>query len=317
MTKNTSVFVCASLATLSLLLLPTVTLANPIVPGYTVETYANVSGPTEMTFSPSGTMYVGQDVGHLGGHPWDPARIQRVGIGGAPVEDYGAEISDPDAVIFDATGLFSGTAGSILVGGSIDTNGQGFVSAILPDQSIISIWGPTTVFKNPTKMSYDTVGNLIFTDPTARKILKSGGSFPQVLHTLSYPVDGLAVDSLDRIYTHSQSDGIIRMYDAEGEHTFATLSGSGSAGTLAFGPGGWWGTSLYAISGGILTSIDADGNTTAIGSGFDEAHDIAFGPDGAMYVSMLGDDVVFRIVPEPCTLSLLALGALGLMRRRR
>jgi hypothetical protein len=103
--------------------------------------------------------------------------------------------------------------------------------------------------------------------------------------------------------------------------------------TLAFGLGGGWGTDLYTVSGGHLLRYDpvigspTYGESTDLGSGFDSAVDITFGPDGALYVSTI-EDTIFRIVPQSIptvsewgliVMSLLVLtaGTLVLARRRR
>jgi hypothetical protein len=88
------------------------------VPGFTVSTYATVTDPVNLSFDPSGVLYVGRDNYGSGGGYIDAVKIHRIGVGGSPVVEYGASaIYDPDAVLFDAAGSLSGTPGSVLVSG--------------------------------------------------------------------------------------------------------------------------------------------------------------------------------------------------------
>src|SRR4051812_47701177 len=89
------------------------TKAAPIIPGFTVTTYANAPNPVRLSFDPSGVLYVGNSDNSLSG-----AFISRVGVGGSAVTPYGPAIFDPDAVLFDSTGVISGIPGAVLVGGS-------------------------------------------------------------------------------------------------------------------------------------------------------------------------------------------------------
>ena len=78
------------------------------------------------------------------------------------------------------------------------------------------------------------------------------------------------------------------------------LNGSfaqGKAGSpLARGPGGIWGTDLYAVAAnGDLTRVDAQGVTTNhVGTGFANVSDLQFGPDGALYASEFSTDRIYR-----------------------
>jgi len=137
----------------------------PSVPGFAVTTYATVTDPITLSFAPDGTLYVGRDAaGTPGGTSAQAVKIHRVGPGGSPVVEYGASaVPDPDAVLFDATGRFSGTPGSVLVGGLTPSN-QGQVVAILPDGTLRQVFGPTGSFLNPVTLVLDSAGRLLFGD---------------------------------------------------------------------------------------------------------------------------------------------------------
>ena len=70
--------------------------------------------------------------------------------------------------------------------------------------------------------------------------------------------------------------------------------------SLTFGPGGpVWGTDLYVIADGTLMRFDEQGSSTVLGTGFDGAPlDLAFGPDGALYIPFFDEDRILRITPE-------------------
>jgi len=135
-------------------------LAMPIVHGFTVETYANVTDPVKLAFDPTGVLYVGRDNTGSGGGGHDSVRIHRIGLGGSPVEEYGNPIRDPDGVLFDATGTVAGIPGSVLVSGITDGT-QGQISAILPDESVTTVVGPTTELTNPAAMVFDSTGRVL------------------------------------------------------------------------------------------------------------------------------------------------------------
>src|SRR5262249_52739120 len=50
-----------------------------------------------------------------------------------------------------------------------------------------------------------------------------------------------------------------------------------------------------------LVRIDAQGTKTTVGTGFTVLAGMAFGPDGALYVSEFANDRIVRVAPEPVT----------------
>jgi aldose sugar dehydrogenase len=77
------------------------------------------------------------------------------------------------------------------------------------------------------------------------------------------------------------------------------------------------------VLGGGLADLVADSATerqvVEFGSGFGAVTDIQMGPDGAAYVTSIGDGTIYRIVPEPSLGVMLLAGslALGVCARRR
>jgi hypothetical protein len=273
----------------------------PTVPGYGVSLYAQVTDPVRLSFDrTTGALFVGRDNSGSGGTNGEAVRIHRVGPGGAPVEEYGLmAILDPDALLFDAAGTAAeGAAGSVLVGGVVDFDAQ--LVAVRPDQMVEVIDGPSTVYDNPTDFVADGTGRVLMadarTDATGQVLVVSGAGAPVPLITIPGATAlVLAVDGQDRIYV-SDGAGAVQQFDATGallEAAYVTGLLPGAA--IAVGPGGPFGSSLYAIDDGDLVRVDAPGVLTPIGSGFGSVSDLEFGPDGALYVSQFDLDRVLRI----------------------
>jgi hypothetical protein len=198
---------------------PQCLLAN--VPGFNVEIYATgITLGVGMAIANDGTIYFGREIGP-GSHEDDPARILRVGIGGAPTSEYGNQtIIDPDTVLFDERGLLSGVARSVLVGAG------GSLIAVRPDQSIHTLFLPG-VLSNLGGMAFDHNGRWLAMDddelPTGfGRIHQITGGVPTELTYVSCDVGPwdcggawLAVGQSNEIYSWWY-DGWIRVHDENG-----------------------------------------------------------------------------------------------------
>lgn len=291
-----------------------------VVPGYTVEEYASVGEPVELSFDPTGVLYSGRGVPGP-----DLTLIHQIGIGGAPVVEFGdTPLRDPDTALYDGAGLF-GAAGSVLTSGDMG-NGMGGFYAIAPDETTTTFLSSSNM-TNPNVLKFDSAGRLIVADNDGNgEVWAYDGSTETMLYSLPADNGSLELDGSDNIYT-AAVDGTIRIHDITGaliDGAFVTGLGTGTSAPLEFGPGNaLFGSDLYAVDrvSGELLRIDGAGTVDVIGTGFGAgdrvAADLEFGPDGFLYVSFSDEDRVIRIVPEPATLAL--LGGIGLLaiRRRR
>jgi RHS repeat-associated protein len=90
---------------------------------------------------------------------------------------------------------------------------------------------------------------------------------------------------------------VIRIYGEDGALIDpAFVSGLGGVKAMAFGTGGDFGNALYVVDGGgRLLRVGNGGQIDVLGTGFDDAMDIVFGPDFAMYLSEYVRGRVLRI----------------------
>lgn len=285
-------------------------------PGYEVTPYANVPGPMRLSVAPNGDLYVGRDELAGGGGSNTATRVHRVSNGGATVTELGiTTVTDPDAVFFDASGQYSGLAGSVLVGSYL-SGSSGRISRIAPDGTVTLLHSPTSV-ENPSEFVVDQTGRLLITD--AGTGTRSGGVWfktdataPTQLFAQTTPSIStayLAVDDANRIYTGS-GDSRIRLYEANGtliDDDFASFPGGYvlleyPRGLTDFEP------ALLAArtTAGELYRVDADGAITTIGTGFLYPTGMRLGPDGALYLSEHGRSRILRITRRLADLSLTA-----------
>ncbi|MBI5764275.1 MAG: hypothetical protein HZA51_12205 [Planctomycetes bacterium] len=308
-------------------------IASPIVAGCTVQEYVTgIPDPMMLSFDSAGVLYVGRQNTEALPNPSFPFRIAP---GGGSFTPFGISgFRDPDAILVDTTGAISGTPGSVLVGGG-EPDGLGGeggrLAAVLPNQNVIPIFGPSYApsWTNPNDLIFDSAGRLLFTDPRIGEVYVSTGGDPTRLFSDTAIPFNIAVDQFDRIYT-GDLDGGIRVWNPDGtlaNGSFASglFNGTNTQGTqagvpMAFGPGGSWGHDLYAIGNGSLYRFDTVGNSTVMGTGFTGyPADLAFGPDGSLYLSIQTEDRILQItpIPEPACGMLVATVIAVINRRQR
>lgn len=286
-------------------------IAVPVVPGYTVQTYANVADTSQMAFDSSGVLYVS----HYDNSITQSFNIRRIGLNGSSVSDYGnSGFVDADAIAMDTDGRISGTPGTLIVGCGYPSR----IHGIKPDGSIVSLFD--NIGSNPTQMRFDNNGRLLIVDPTSSAVFQISDNNPTMLFSTPTPSYSIAVDGDNRIFT-SDDVGKIRVYENDVLSEFATLGSNGLTQynlMMAFNSGDeFWGAGLYVFNNGTgnLLRFDSTGNQTIIGTGLDFiATDIIFGPDRALYIANT-DGEILHITPEPATLLLFGLG--GLMLRKK
>ena len=280
--------------------------ATPVAAGFDIAPYADVTDPLTLSFDADGNLFTGRDAQGSGGGAADPVRIHRIAAGGASVTEYGAEaIVDPDVVLVDQTGAWAGMPGAVLVGSSIGS--EGHVFAILPDETIVTIFGPTRDFLNPNDMEFDREGRLLFTDFTSgfpnppQVLVSAAGEPPTQLVTHATNPGNITFDLDNNLYMATM-EGVIRVFDRNGVPLSDDFAGPlGATTRIRFGPGGVWSEDLIAIDTASptreLLRIDEDGARTILGTNFFAVTDMTFGTDGALYLSRFQEDCVWRVAP--------------------
>ncbi len=270
--------------------------SQPILKEATTSIYAVVPDPVRISFAADGTMYVGRDASGSGGGSGDAVKIHRVAPGGSPVTEFGnLAISDPDAVVVDVAGIVSGTPGSVLVGGVHPGGTTGKIMKITPDGTVTTLFGPAEAILNPSHFIFDSAGRLLLAENSSGRVMVTTGGMPTNLFSQAGAAY-VAEDATGRLVASSSSDGILRLFSQNGillNASFATVRVSSP---LARGPGGIWGTDLYAVAAtGDLLRLNLEGSVTnRVGSGFANISDLQFGPDGALYASEFTGDRIYR-----------------------
>lgn len=268
--------------------------------------YARAKDPVQLAFAVDGTLFLGADASGSGAGSGDALKIQRVRPGGGIVDEFGgAPVPDPDGVVVDGNGRFSGIPGSILVAGS--DNVGGFVTAVRPDQSVSMVFGATGDFLNPSPLKFDRRGNLLFSDfsfPDRAGVWRASSPsirpqrfivLPQNSSAMSFSVD------LDNNIWVVDRLGVLRQYSEAG-NLLRDQVATGMDGVLIEFPPPVFGTNLWVLQKGNLMELNlATGVKALLMTGLPAAAtDIVAGPGQSLYVADFDNDQILRISrPDP------------------
>jgi WD40 repeat protein len=274
------------------------------VPGFEVSTYGTAADPRLMGFRPDGTLIVGRDAVCNGGA--SAVKVWSIAPGGGNAVEIGnAGTNDPDPVAVDVAGTMNGVPGSVLTAGLFPGGTSGHLSATRPNGTVDQLFTSST-WINIVDLKFDSTNRLLFSAAESRSVWTSTGGTPAILFTLPNPIypTYISLASDDRIFAVG-TDNVVRIYSANGTELDANFVSFSESVAIEIAPGGAFGTDLYAIgrTTGALWRVDAAGVKTQVGSGFGGAcgvQDIAFGPDGNLYVSVWSSDSILRVAPLGC-----------------
>ncbi len=264
---------------------------------FNVEVYAETpsgSGADGLTFDPATrVLYIGEDGSTV------PTPIYCAQPGSIPIQATACccPFLDPDTVLFDVDGSFSGIPNSVIVGGN------GHISVACPVESCGQLCG---ISGNPQNLRFTSSGNIVYADVADSRVksITRGCTVtalsPVISGGLAAP---LAIDTADRIAVSSISGNIVVLSPPLYDSPNMCLSGRGTHVALAFGPG----DILYAFDAGpngngevLRIDIDDSCATTVLGvfNTTADATQLIFGPDRALYAAMHTEERVLRISLE-------------------
>ncbi len=189
----------------------------------------------------------------------------------------------------------------------------------------VSVVYPSTY--SPTDIHLDQAGNALVVERIGIKgvsrIARDGSWRTEVVRAddygwIGHPT-GIELDSQGNIYVAYRDNGTIYKIPPTGSPTlFAGIGDSDSVITLRLSPDEQF---MYAANDqlGIIYRIPMESNPTAtvFASGINRPHYMTFDNSGTLYFTAMGDDAIYKVVPEPATLTLLVLGGLTMLRRQR
>ena len=290
-------------AMLALLLGASIGFADlPVVPGFSVEVYADLQVPSHLCFGPDGVMYVGNR-SNFGG----AASVYRIASEGGPdsISLYGPPLWKAGAVGYDKDGLISGTRGALLVGGGMYS--ESHLTAIFPDLTTRRLWEGLPNLSGD--IAFDSSGRMLLVDPESRNVYQSRGGERTVLLTCDLDSYCMALDRDDNIFLsmghYAQAKVVAYRPDGTriGNPILESQITTRSSFPVAFGKGGVWGYGLYVIANYVLMRFDSPLESpdtfSIIGTGFNAVvhADMEIGPDGALYVSDQAWNRILRIAP--------------------
>ncbi|MFO0858868.1 MAG: hypothetical protein U0640_16095 [Phycisphaerales bacterium] len=290
--------------------------AQPAVPGMTTTLYGEFGAnylPVVLAFDNAGYLYAASDNNTAGG-----VQVRRLLPGGGTSVAYSLNaVPDPDGILFDVTGSFSGVPGALLLGCGIPSTTNGLIRAVRPNGTDFIVSGPSAILNNCGPLAFDSTGRLYASVFGNRTIVRFTGTTPSVFVTMPGAVSpaNLEVDDLDRVWV-SCSDGAVRRYSTSG-----TLQATIPVGGVYPGLGqnrlaGNFAPGMYVThrTTGVLSHVTAADTLVATGTGFVNAFNPIFDADGSIYVSDYTPGRIWKIeclsiADQPESTSACAIGS--------
>ena len=296
-------------------------------PGYTVQTYAtyvdSAGYPHHMTFDSSGNLYVAQT---------DSGTIMKI-TPGKVASQFASGFTGPYSITWGGGTSF----GDYLYvgGGSITKLALNGTFSLFANHNSVSSLAIDKKGNYGGYLYAGTGGADDFHKINAAGTMSSFGTWPGL--TDGGEPDGIAFDP-GTLYGGSMYVGSAYTQNNASKSGLFTISTSGvptrfssnlvQAYELAFDTTGNFGSKLFTMgttsygSAAGLYSVGVDGTATRFANTSSQfGLGLAFGQDGAMYISEYSSSngmiTISRIIPEPCTLLLLGLGAAVLTRRHK
>jgi hypothetical protein len=277
--------------------------AQPVAePGWMMTTYAQVKDPVTLAFAADGSLYCGRDNWGSGGGFGDAVKIHKIGPGGSPVTEYGkTAVNDPDTVGVDEVGDFTGTPGSVIIGGI--TGNTGVIWRVVPNGDVSKVYNLEAPFNNPGQFEFNGAGRLFMADAgQANDDSPVGATDENGEMKLLFPVDGgsngiclipggkiLSCNDVGRVDMYTTQGNLVQENFSD-VWTFASLAGAKDDEFLAYA----------GVRSGVVLAIAPDGSVRVAASGFIEGQiggvtGIEVGKDKAIYAADFTGDRVMRI----------------------
>jgi hypothetical protein len=297
-------------------------------PGYSVQTYAIYSGVESMTYSmafdSTGNLYLDQPYDSYilcvtpdgtasvfvsglfsSGFDWTGGTaygdylytttqhgVAKIATDGS-ISDFASGLPAPSEAAVDRTGNYGGYL-------YISTGGQDHIYRVSTSGVITMFtnWPGWTDGGGPTGLEFDTIGD-----------------YGESMYVATY-------------FRQSDADrsGLFVLDPAGNASRFSDTLVAGLE--IGFDTTGLFGEEMFVVGKSTwdddysIWRVSPDGMTTEFAKTTNSTiASLVFGPDGAMYVAENLKDLdtvrISRVIPEPATVILLGLGALGLFRRRQ
>lgn len=279
-------------------------------PGFTAQVFATgplLDGVSGLALTSSG-LYASTEQGKILSVGWNGTTSQ--------IADFAPTVTTLSNIVVDRQG-------NIIVGDAALASSNDLYR-ITPSGAVSLLYHGVS---SPTDLHLDGSGNLLVVERFGicgvSRVANDGSWRNIVVRASDYEwaghPTGIEMDSDGTLLLAYRDNGTIyRVPPQEAPSKLVGVGNSVSVVTLCLSPDG---KSLYAANDqlGLIyrVSMDSTPRATIFASGLDYPHYMTCDSSGALYVAASGESTIYRIVPEPATLCLIAVGSLVVTRRVR